>query len=219
MAVLGDKVNYPEDIGMPTADLLLVKTHLNSVISTPKAKYLTLDISNFYLNTPMVRSEYARIHIDNIPEEVIEEYNLRDKEVDVYVYIEIVKGMYGLPQAGILAQELLEKQLVECGYTQSKIIHGLWKHSSRPTTFTLVVDDFGVKYISMEDANHLIDVLQKYYQITIDWMDQNTQDSLWIGIMTNDACTYRCRAIPRKRWRNFSIQSKSVPKIPRTLTQ
>ena len=77
--------------------------------------------------------------------------------------------MYGLPQAGILAQELLEKQLVECGYTQSKIIHGLWKHSSRPTTFTLVVDDFGVKYISMEDANHLINVLQKYYQITIDW--------------------------------------------------
>ena len=54
MAVGGDKVNYPEDVGMPTADLLLVKTHLNSVISTPKAQYLTLDISNFYLNTLMV---------------------------------------------------------------------------------------------------------------------------------------------------------------------
>jgi hypothetical protein len=54
--------------------------------------------------------------------------------------------MYGLPQARIIAQEFLKERLTKHGYTQSKIIHGLWKHKTRPTCFTLVVDDFAVKY-------------------------------------------------------------------------
>ena len=53
MAVGRDKVNYPDDVSTPRAELLLVKTHVNSVVSTPNAKYMTLDIKNFYLNTPM----------------------------------------------------------------------------------------------------------------------------------------------------------------------
>lgn len=56
MAVGGDKVNYPDDVGTPTADLLLIKTYLNRAISTPQAKYITVDIHNFYLNTPMSAS-------------------------------------------------------------------------------------------------------------------------------------------------------------------
>ena len=57
--------------------------------------------------------------------------------------------MYGLPQAGLLANELLEKRLNEAGYRQSKLklVPGLWKHDWRPIQFTLVVDDFGVKYV------------------------------------------------------------------------
>ena len=110
LTVGGDKVHYPGDVGTPTADLTLVKMHVNSVISTRNAHYMTLDVKNFYLNTPMVRYEYVRIKIEDIPEEIIVEYNLREKVTsDGYVYIEIQKGMYGLPQAGILAQELLEK--------------------------------------------------------------------------------------------------------------
>ena len=67
LTVGGDKVHYPGDVGTPTADLTLVKMHLNSVISTPGARYMTLDVKNFYLNTPMVRYEYVRIKIDDIP--------------------------------------------------------------------------------------------------------------------------------------------------------
>jgi hypothetical protein len=170
MAVGGDKINYPDDVGTPTADLLLVKTHANSVISTPKARYMTLDISNFYLNTPMKRYEYVRIKLTDIPEEVIVEYNLRDKaDENGYVYVEVRKGMYGLPQAGILAQELLEERLAKHGYTQSKIIPGYWKHKNLPIDFTLVVDDFGVKYVGKENAMHLINILRQYYEIAIDW--------------------------------------------------
>lgn len=170
LTVGGDRINYPDEVGTPTADLLLVKTHLNSVISTPNARYMTIDISNFYLNTPMSRPEYVRLKLDDIPEEVIVEYKLRQLATpDGYVYIQVNKGMYGLPQAGLLAQELLENRLGEHGYTQNKIIPGLWKHNTNHITFTLTVDDFGIKYVRKEDVHHLIGVLKQSYQITEDW--------------------------------------------------
>jgi hypothetical protein len=70
------------------------------------------------------------------------------------------KGMYGLPQAGIIVQDLLQARLAKVGYHQSKIIPGLWTHKTRKTCFTLVVDDFAIKYTSMEDTQHLIDTLK-----------------------------------------------------------
>ena len=70
------------------------------------------DIKDFYLNTPMKRYKYMRLKITDIPEEVIEQYNLRNIVTkDAYVYCKIRKGMYGLPQAGIIAQELLQERL------------------------------------------------------------------------------------------------------------
>ena len=88
-----------------------------------------IDIKNFYLNTPMPRFEYFRLKLDNFPEDVILHYGLRDKvSSDGYVYLEVRKGMYGLPQAGILAQKLLEERLEKHGYKQSKHTPGFWKH-------------------------------------------------------------------------------------------
>jgi hypothetical protein len=54
----GNLVNYPGDSGTPTANLLTVKLLLNSIISTPHAKFMTLDLKDFYLMTPMTRYEY-----------------------------------------------------------------------------------------------------------------------------------------------------------------
>ncbi len=66
-----------------------------------------LDVKDFYLNTPMTRYEYMRIKLTDIPEEIIVEYKLREIATsDGYVYIKIRKGMYGLPQAGIIAATL-----------------------------------------------------------------------------------------------------------------
>jgi hypothetical protein len=110
LTVGGNKVHYPGDVGTPTADLILVRMHINSVVSTRREQYMTLDAKNFYLNMPMVRYKYVRIKIDDIPDEIIVEYNLRAKvSNDGHIYVEIERGMYGLPQAGILAQELLVK--------------------------------------------------------------------------------------------------------------
>ncbi len=96
-------------MGTPTADLLLIKIFLNSVISTPGARFANAYISNFYLGTRLHHPEYAKIKLSDIPDEVIEEYNLCEIATpDKWVCIRVTKGMYGLPQAGSLAHDLLE---------------------------------------------------------------------------------------------------------------
>ena len=86
-----------------------------------------------------------------------------------YICIEAHKGMYGLPQAGLLAQQLLEKRLNKHGYFQSKFTPGFWTHKWRPICFSLVVDDFGVKYVGKEHADHLVSALKEDYELETDW--------------------------------------------------
>ena len=78
-------------------------------------------------------------------------------------------GMYGLPQSGLLANQLLEKRLNKHGYFQSKLVPGLWSHKTRPIQFPLTVDDFLVKYVGKEHALHLKSALEENYKITTDW--------------------------------------------------
>ena len=94
-----------------------------------------------------------------------------------YIYLEIRKAIYGLPQGGILANKLLRKRLAPEGYYEVAHTPGLWRHVTRPISFTLVVDDFRVKYVGKEHAEHLIKVLNKYYKTAIDW-----DGSLYCGI-------------------------------------
>ncbi len=106
----GDQINYPGEVATPTAILLVTKILFNSTISTPGARFMTMDTSNFYLNLPLARPEYIWIKISDIPEEIINEYNLCNKVTESgHVYIEANKGMYGLPQVGLIANELLKK--------------------------------------------------------------------------------------------------------------
>ena len=170
LVIGGNRITNAGDVGTPTAEMLLVKIMLNSVISTPGAKFMSIDISNFYLNTPMLRYECMKLKLANLPEEIIQEYKLHDIATsNGSVHVEVRKGMYGLPQAGLLANLLLEKRLNKNGYFQSTIIPGLWTHTTRPIQFTLVVDDFGVKYVGEEHAEHLMSVLREFYAITHDW--------------------------------------------------
>jgi hypothetical protein len=141
-------INYPDDVGTPTANLLLIKIFLNSVISTPGAKFANANIANFYLMTPLKWPEYAKIKLSNVPEDVKNKYNLNEKATpDGWVYIKVIHGMYSLPQAGSLSRDLLEEQLNQEGYNQSQIVPGLWSHMTKPIKFVLVVDDFGIKYL------------------------------------------------------------------------
>ena len=86
--------------------MLLVKIMLNSVISTPGARFMSIDIKNFYLATPMKRYKYIKLKLNTLPEEIIQEYKLNYIATpDGAVYVEVRKCMYGLLQAGILANE------------------------------------------------------------------------------------------------------------------
>ena len=105
--------------------------------------------------------------LSDFPESVIAHYNLCENETpDGFVYVDIKQVMYGLPQSGILAQTILESHLNAHGYHQSKITPGLWTHEWRPIFFTLVVDNFGVKYVGKEHTDHLIKCIKESYYIT-----------------------------------------------------
>ena len=109
----------------------------------------------------MARYKYIRLKLSNLPDDVIEEYNLKEKATKHgFVYVEVWKDMYRLPQEGLLAQILLEELLKNHGYEQSKLTPVFWKHKWRPIFFTLVVDNFGVKYVGKEHARHLVSLLK-----------------------------------------------------------
>ena len=93
------------------------------------------------------------------------------------VYIEIRKAIYGLAQTGILANKLLKKRLKPEGYYEVAHTPGLWKYVTISGQYTLVVNEFGIKYTGEEHTAHLIHALKKYYSLSIDWTG-----SLYCGI-------------------------------------
>jgi hypothetical protein len=165
----GNLINYPDDVGTPTANLLLIKIFLSSVILTKGAKFANADLANFYLMTPLKRPKYANIKLTNMPKEVIKEYNLHEYVTpDGWVYIKVIWGMYGLPQAESLGHDLLEGRLNKEGYFQSQTVPRFWKHTTKPIQFVLVVDNFGIKYLKQEDLDHLVRSLEKHYNVAVD---------------------------------------------------
>jgi hypothetical protein len=124
-------------------------------LSTEDAKMMMMDINNYYLGTPLSTYEYMRLQISILPLDIIEKYKLTHLAVNGWVYLEIRKGMYGLKQAGLLANQLLQKRLKLFGYHPERHTPGLSLHSTKPTAFSLVVDDFAVKYVTEADAHHL----------------------------------------------------------------
>ena len=77
--------------------------------------------------------------------------------------------MYGLVQADMIAHDTLKENLKLYGYAPAKITQGLWTHTVIDIHFTLVVDEFGIKYIHKKDVYHLISALQTKYEVTQDW--------------------------------------------------
>ena len=165
----GNRICYPHDTGTKTGSLELVKLQLNSVLSTPDARFACYDLENFYLGTPLDRPEYVRIQLAVIPEEFILEYNLTAYAHNGWVYFEIKNGVYGLKQAGKLANDLLTERLDAHGYYQCETTPGLWRHQWRPISFVLIVDDFGLKYVGRRHAEHLLAALKQSYNVTTDW--------------------------------------------------
>ena len=170
ITVGGNLIDCLYELTTRTADMVSAKIMWNSVVSTPGAKFGGADIKNMYLETPLDRYEYMKMPLRLIPDDIIEHYGLKEKTLNGYAYMEIRRGMYGLPQAGILANKLLRERLARHGYFEQPHTPGLWKHTSRPIWFNLCVDDFGVKYIGDDNLKHLFAALRKEtYEIVEDW--------------------------------------------------
>ncbi len=105
--IVGNRICYPGNVGTNTASLELLKLLLNSVLSQKGARFSSIDLKNFYLDTAMPKPEYICIKILDIPQEFINEYKLTGLDRDRWIYFEIRQGCYSLPQAGILVNNLL----------------------------------------------------------------------------------------------------------------
>ena len=99
--------------------------------------------------------------INLIPQEFIDLYDLAPKVQNKYVYIVVKQGMYGSPQAGTLANKLLKERLLQHDYFEVPHTPGLFWHKTWPIWFTLVVDDFGIKYVGKEHADYLLGILKE----------------------------------------------------------
>ncbi len=153
------------------ADINTAKIHWNSVISTDAAMYMCLDIGNFYLTAALEYYEYMQIPLALFPIWIIEQYDFKKHALNGFVHLEMSRAVWGLPQAGIPANKRLRWKLAPFGYYECVNTPGLWYHVSRPISFTLVIDDFGVKYVGKEYADHLIaSIKSTYKKLTENWM-------------------------------------------------
>jgi hypothetical protein len=101
-------LDYSGDVATFTADITTFNILINSTISNADADMMVMDIENYYLGTPLPRFEYMKMLLSRFLEEIVDKYNLGALAVDGWVYIEIQKGMYGLKQAGLLANQILQ---------------------------------------------------------------------------------------------------------------
>ena len=130
---------------------------------------VTGDISNMYLESFLKDAEYVRFKVDQIPPNIIRHYKLEKLIRHGFVYAKINRAWYGLKQSGKIAHDDLVEHLKKDGYIKTTT-EGLFKHQTRNIAFTLVTDDFAIKYTDSTDADHLIQCIRKKYKkFKVDW--------------------------------------------------
>ena len=172
---------------------------------------MTLDIKDFYYGNPISRYEYIELALDFFLDEIIEQYDLHSLVFpNGWIYMEICKGMPGLKQSGRIANDRLKINLAQFGYAPTPRTPALWKHATHDITFSLVVDDFGVKYVGKENADNLIQDLKKQYTISMDWTG-----SLFCGLHIQWDYTARTCELSMTDYLKESLHKFQHPKPPR----
>ena len=164
----GDRLHPAGDLAARTSEPEVFKVMLNSILATD-AKFVTADISDFYLNHDLPTPEFFRMPTKIIPPSIMAEFSLDHSASDGYIVMRVDKTMYGLPQAGIISQQHLVALLADNGYLEHPAVPCLFTHIDNGVQFCLTVDDFGIKYHDRAAAEHLLAVLRTKYAITVDW--------------------------------------------------
>jgi hypothetical protein len=169
----GDRLDYPGETSSPVADIAAVKMLLHSVVSDRRnhgtdTRFATLDLTDFYLGSSLDRPEYVRIPIKDVPEETIEREGLRRFINGDFILFQVDGSMYGHPVSGRIANRDLVAHLKEHSYNQDPNVPCLFEHATNKTVFTLIVDDFGVKYTGIENFNELVRILNMRWPVKTD---------------------------------------------------
>ena len=169
----GNLLEYAGTLTMPTATVTTAKLLFNSVVSTTTAKCLIADIKNFYLNNMLSSPEYMKMHISDIPQYIINEYNLLALVNDKgFVYIKIVKGMYGLKQTGIISNQVLVKHLAQFGYHPFLFTLGIWRHETPSSRWWWMTSPSNTHLSKTQSISSTLS--QVKYGILEDWEQTST---------------------------------------------
>ena len=168
----GNVLDYKGPTSTNTADYTLVKILWSGVLHDikhvdPNTFFCNLDMVDFYLGAPMEIISHMMIPLRDIPIAIVTAYDLTRWAINGKVYFKVLMSIYGHPAAGYLANRLLVKTILPDGYYEDPNIPCLFKHETRSTVATLVVDDFGVKASSVEDVLHLVESISKVWKVKI----------------------------------------------------
>ena len=164
----GDVSDYAGNRSSWTADMQTIKLLLNAVVSED-ANFCTADIGDFYLGSTLEQEEYMWLSRDQVPTDIITQYGDRIRWCEDKTMVRIVKGIYGLPQAGRLAHEKLCRLLKKHDYHVCPNTPCLFAHATNGVMFTLVVDDFAIKYGDKAGVEHLFAAIREEYRLEVDW--------------------------------------------------
>ena len=173
----GNRSNYEGPVSNNTAEYPVVKILLNATLSDrihkdPNTKFATADMVDFYLGTDLDQPGYMTISADDIGEELIDLYNLRDYVITTakgrIIYFKVVKCLYGHPASGRLSFLKLKGILEDGGFYEHPLVDCLFIHKTRNIMFTLIVDDMGIKYATQEDLDYLVSVIQPHWKLKVD---------------------------------------------------
>jgi hypothetical protein len=139
----GNLIMYASSPFIWTVDSDTATLHWNSVISTKGAKYMCLDVKNFYLTAKLEYFKYMRMPLELFLIWIQEQYNLKMLAYKGFEHLEMQRAIWGLPQAGILTNKCLRCKLAPFSYYEHVSTPGFWYHKTRPILFTLVVNNFG----------------------------------------------------------------------------
>ena len=169
----GNNQNYHGITASYQAAMVTTKLLLNKTISDIQSKVFTMDITDMYLQSqlPPDQYEYMVIDINEVPDDIISEYNLTSfltPNTNKF-YVEVTGALYGMKQAGYIANKDLVNYLESNDYMQAKNTPCLFKHTTDDIEFSLITDDFLVRYGNKQSADKLLKIMSEKYPMTHDW--------------------------------------------------
>jgi hypothetical protein len=141
----------------------------HSIVST-HSLMATIDIVDYYLGTLLPSPESVRIDVSSISIPTLTKLGLlpflHHSHGKPFIFCDVLKTVSGLPQSGLLSQLRLVALLTQHGFSETSTLM-LFRHHTHSTAFTLVVDDFLVRYSHPSELDHLVSCLSTLYELKV----------------------------------------------------